>query len=81
MLETTSRCGKGARAHIHAFEVDSSKLLQPRYSHGQRWFAGLARLVARQPFDALRHESGLPPPNRGLGFARAAHDLGELATT
>ena len=43
----------------------------------QRWFAGLPRLVARQPFDALRHEPRLPFPNHGLGFARgAAHDLG-----
>ncbi len=42
----------------------------------QRWFAGLARLVARQPFDAFRHEPGLPSPHHGLGFARAAHDLG-----
>jgi hypothetical protein len=35
----------------------------------QRLFAGLARLVARQPFDALRHEPGLPSPHHGLGFA------------
>ena len=42
----------------------------------QRWYAGLARLVARQPFDPLRHEPCLPSPHHGLGFARTAHDLG-----
>ena len=41
----------------------------------QRRFAGLARLVPRQPFDALRHEPGLPSPHHGLGSARAPHDL------
>jgi hypothetical protein len=47
-----------------------------RHESGRVSFAGLARLVARQPFDALRHEPGLPSPHHGLGFARAAHDLG-----
>jgi hypothetical protein len=42
----------------------------------QRWYAGLARLVTRQPLDALRHEPRLLSPHHGLGFARAAHDLG-----
>ena len=42
----------------------------------QRWFAGLARLVARQSFDTFRHEPRLPSPHHRLGFARAAHDLG-----
>jgi hypothetical protein len=27
-------------------------------------------------FNAVRHEPGLPSPHHGLGFARAAHDLG-----
>ena len=41
----------------------------------KRLFAGLARLVAREPFDALSHEPRLPSPYHGLRFARSAHDL------
>jgi hypothetical protein len=35
---------------------------------GSGGFAGLARLVAHQPFDALRHEPGLPSPHPGWDF-------------
>ena len=45
----------------------------------KRWLAGLARLVAQQPFDALRHEPRLPSPHHRLGLARAPHDLGRAA--
>jgi hypothetical protein len=47
---------------------------------GQRRLAGLARLVAQQPVDALLHEAFLPPPDHRLGQARAAHDLGGPAS-
>src|SRR5262249_60780812 len=36
----------------------------------QRRLAGLARLVAQQPVDALRHEPLLPSPHHRLRFAR-----------
>jgi len=42
----------------------------------QRRLSRLTRLVACQPGDAFRHEAGLPAPHDGLGFTRAAHDLG-----
>ena len=45
----------------------------------QRLFAGLACLVARQPFDALCHEPRLPSPYHGLRFARSTHNLGGAA--
>ena len=45
----------------------------------QRRLAGLARLVARQPFDALRHEPRLPAPHHRLRLAGPAHDLGRAA--
>ena len=45
----------------------------------QRLFAGPARLVARQPFDALCHEPRLPSPYHWLRFARSAHNLGRTA--
>ena len=52
----------------------------PLHGRGrQRLLAGLARLVARQPFDALRHEARLPAPHHRLRFAGAAHDLGGAA--
>src|SRR3982074_3269261 len=41
--------------------------------------ARLARLVAQQPFDALRHEPRLPGPHHRLRFTRPAHDLGSAA--
>ena len=40
--------------------------------------ARLARLVAQQPFDALRHEP-LPGPHHRLRFTGPAHDLGSAA--
>jgi hypothetical protein len=43
--------------------------------HSERWLAGFARLVARQPRNALRHEPRLPPPYHRLGFAGSPHDL------
>src|ERR1700732_3849093 len=39
----------------------------------------LARLVAQQPFDALRHEPRLPGPHHRLRFTGPAHDLGSAA--
>ena len=42
---------------------------------GQRLLAGLSRLVAREPVDALAHEALLPAPHHRLGQLRAAHDL------
>ena len=45
----------------------------------QRLFAGPARLVARQPFDALCHEPRLPSPYHRLRFARSANNLGRAA--
>jgi hypothetical protein len=44
--------------------------------HSERWLAGFARLIARQPCNALRHEPRLPPPYHRLGFAGPPHDLG-----
>jgi hypothetical protein len=41
----------------------------------ERWLAGLARLIARQTCDALRHEPRLPPPYHRFGFAGSPHDL------
>src|SRR2546430_4697681 len=47
---------------------------------GRQWgLARLARLVAQQPFDALRHEPRLPGPHHRLRFTRPAHDLGSAA--
>ena len=52
----------------------------PLHSLGrQRRLAGLARLVAQQPFGALCHEPRLPSPYHRLGLAGAAHDLGGAA--
>ena len=52
----------------------------PLHGGRRKWlFAGLARLVAREPFDALRHEPRLPSPHHGLRFARSAHDLSGAA--
>ena len=45
----------------------------------QRRLAGLARLVAQQPVDALRHEALLPAPDHRLGLAGSPHDLGGAA--
>ena len=46
----------------------------------RKWlFAGLARLVAREPCNALLHEPRLPSPHHGLRLARSAHDLGGAA--
>ena len=45
----------------------------------QRRLAGLARLVAQQSFDALRHEPRLPSPHHRLRLTRTAHDLGSAA--
>ena len=45
----------------------------------QRRLAGLARLVAQQPCNALRHEPCLPSPHHRLGLARTPHDLGGTA--
>ena len=45
----------------------------------QRGLARLARLVAQQPFDALRHEPRLPGPHHRLRFTGPAHDLGSAA--
>src|SRR5674476_19491 len=52
----------------------------PLHGVGRQWrLAGLARLVAQQPFDALRHEPSLPGPDHRLGLARTTHDLGGAA--
>jgi hypothetical protein len=45
----------------------------------RRLFAGRARLIARQPFDALCHKPRLPSPHHWLRFARLAHILGRAA--
>ncbi len=45
----------------------------------QRGLARLARLVAQQSFDALRHEPRLPGPHHRLRFTGPAHDLGSAA--
>src|SRR6202521_2240844 len=45
----------------------------------QRGLTRLARLVAQQPFDALRHEPRLPGPHHRLRFIGPAHDLGSAA--
>src|SRR6185437_13378805 len=51
-----------------------------RSSGCRKWlFAELARLVAREPCNALRHEPRLPSPPHGLRHARSAHDLGGAA--
>jgi hypothetical protein len=56
------------------------QLNHPLHGGRRKWlFAGLARLVAREPFDALRHEPRLPSPHHGLRFARSAHDLSGAA--
>ena len=50
--------------------------------HGGRWqwwLAGFARLVARQPFDALRHEPRLPAPYHRLRLAGSPHNLRRAA--
>jgi hypothetical protein len=46
----------------------------------QRPFAGRARLIVRQPFDALCHKPHLPSPYHRLQFARSAHNLGRATT-
>ena len=51
----------------------------PHGGHGERWLAGFARLIARQAWNALRHEPRLPPPYHRLGFAGSSHDLGRAA--
>jgi len=56
------------------------QLNHPLHSGCRKWLlAGLARLVAREPCNALRHEPRLPSPHHGLRFARSAHDLGGAA--
>jgi hypothetical protein len=51
----------------------------PHGGHRERWLAGFARLIARQAWNALRHEPRLPPPYHRLGFAGSSHDLGRAA--
>ena len=56
------------------------QLNHPPHSGRRKWlFAGLARFVAREPCNALRHEPRLPSPHHGLRFARSAHDLSGAA--
>ena len=48
----------------------------PLHGRGrQRRLAGLARLVAQQPVDALRHKPRLPGPHHRLRLAGPAHNL------
>jgi hypothetical protein len=56
-------------------EVDN--LLDGR---GRQWqLAGLARLIAQQPINALCHKPRLPGPHHGFCLARPPHDLGGTA--
>jgi hypothetical protein len=85
-LHRTQTCPRRLRQHpagpVGFFSRRRSKREIDHPLHGvgrQRLSARLARLVACQPVDALRHETRLPSPHHGLRSARSAHDLGSAA--
>ncbi|MEY9707549.1 hypothetical protein ABIE71_010352 [Bradyrhizobium diazoefficiens] len=90
-LVPVSRCSSGCWLRHLSFHTPSTRVAvrqtpghlrfpDRRYRDPTTRVLRVQRLVARQPGNALRHETRLPAPHHWLRFARPAHDLGSATT-